>query len=769
MIKKIQSLIFILLVVLITSCSTTKNLPEGEVLYRGIRRTNVENQDKSNEGEFALGEARGALAYKPNNSLFGSSSITWWPPIGLWIYNAFKNSERGLGRWIFNKLAADPVLISTVNPELRTNVAQNLLRDYGYMHGNVSYEIDTLKNDRKAKIIYNIDMGNAIKLDSIMYQNFPSHADSLIRANWNERIIRDGNNLSIVPLGNERQRLSSLFRNNGYFYFRPEYITYLADTLINPGRASIKVVPDNNLPSAARRQWYIGKTSVFFTGYDASLPTDSLLYRDMMVHYNGDKPGIRPSVLYRRLRFHRGDLYSQQRQLQSQENLNRLNVFRYSEFQYTPRDTTNTTDTLDVQLNAAFDLPLDGELEVNFTSKSNDLIGPGAVFSVTKRNAFRGGETFSVSLRGSYEWGTNSSIEGNKADINSYELGISSSVNFPWIVFPWLHKRNFNYPANTIFRLYADLMHRARYFSIYSFGGNATYNLQPNIRSKHSFTPFRLTYNLLNATDSFRNIMNENRALYQSMQSQFVPALSYTYTYDNGRVPTVRNHLWWETTFTSAGNLLSGIYVIAGKGFNTQEKKFLGNPFAQFLKLTSEVRYNITIDRNQSIATRFLAGAVYSYGNARSAPYNEQFFIGGANSIRAFTVRSIGPGSYSPRATNQYSYLDQTGDFRLEANVEYRFRVVGDLKGAVFVDAGNIWLLREDSERPGGKFQFSGLGKEIALGTGLGLRYDLDFLVVRFDVGVPIHAPYDTGKSGYYNIPKFFRGLSYHLAIGYPF
>lgn len=195
----------------------------------------------------------------------------------------------------------------------------------------------------------------------------------------------------------------------------------------------------------------------------------------------------------------------------------------------------------------------------------------------------------------------------------------------------------------------------------------------------------------------------------------------------------------------------------------------MGNPFAQFIKLTSEIRYNYRIDVNNRLAMRLMAGIVYSYGNMTISPYSEQFFVGGANSIRAFTVRALGPGSYHPAVENKYSYIDQTGDFKLEANLEYRFRILGDLHGAVFLDAGNVWLLRDDANRPGGKLDLKHLAKDIALGTGFGIRYDLTFLVLRFDVGVGLHVPYETGKSGYYNLPSFKKSLGYHLAIGYPF
>lgn len=206
-----------------------------------------------------------------------------------------------------------------------------------------------------------------------------------------------------------------------------------------------------------------------------------------------------------------------------------------------------------------------------------------------------------------------------------------------------------------------------------------------------------------------------------------------------------------------------------GQPFNKKDKELLGNPFAQFLKFTTEIRKSFRLGEKSRLATRFMAGAIFSYGNSTTAPYSEQFYIGGANSIRAFTVRSLGPGSYHPESDKVYSYLDQTGDFKLEANVEYRFPILGNLYGATFLDAGNIWLLHKDEQRPGAQFSLSNLGKEIALGTGVGLRYDLQFIILRLDLGIAIHAPYKTSRKGYYNIPKFKDGLGLHFAIGYPF
>ena len=756
---------------LLSACSTTRNLPEGEVLYTGIEEIKVENADESKAGEATMDEIEAALAYPPNNALLGSSSLRVPFPFGLWVYNAFVNKEGKLGKWIFRKLAAKPVLISTVNPEVRVKVARNLLNEYGYFQGESAFEvIPDEKNPRKAKLAYTITMNHPYTLDSVEYVHIRHRADSLIDATAGERLLRTGAPFNVVRLQAERERISSMLRDNGYYYFRPDFITYQADTTLVPGRVTLRVAPKESLPRTALRTWRLGDISVWLNGYNNEPPTDSVRYKNLTVHYEG-KLRVRPSVLYKRLYLKPGDLYSQRAQERTQTALARLGIFRYTELSYAPRDTTRRQDTLDLRVNAAYDLPLDGELELNVTAKSNDQVGPGAVFSVTKRNIFGGGETFGVKLRGSYEWQTGNKLDDNSSKINSYELGLSTTLTFPRVLFPAWGRRDMDMPAATTFRLYADQMNRARFFKLLAFGGEAAYEFQPSATSRHSVTPFKLAYNLLQRTTAeFDSITNVNRALKESLQDQFVPSMSYTYTYDDSPLTDRAHHLWWQASVTQAGLVVNGLYALAGERFGKEGKKLLGNPFAQFLKGTLEARYDYDLGKKQHLVGRVMAGAIYSYGNARTSPYNEQFYIGGANSIRAFTIRSIGPGRYFQNsADNQYAYIDRTGDIKFEANLEYRFPILGDLHGATFLDCGNIWLLRQDEGRPGGQLKWGSFLNDLALGTGFGLRYDLSFIVIRFDVGIGLHLPYDTGKKGYYNIPRFKEGMGYHFAIGYPF
>lgn len=762
----------ILAVIVLAACSTTKHLPEGETLYLGLKKVNIVNEDKSPAAENALEEVNGAISIAPNNAIFVNPNVRFPIPFGLWIYNRFERYEKGFGHWIFKKLAANPVLISTVNPDTRVKVATNLLRDYGYFNGKVTYQVDSTRNPRAVKLSYDINMGKPYFIDTLEYRGFSAYADSLIRANLSGRLVNKGDHFNVVTLNSERDRIIDLLRNYGYYYARSEFITFYADTLKNPGHVCIRMQPKNNLPPEALRTYFLGNTTVRLTGYNGEEPTDSIRLRDFTIHYAGKKPGLRFGVLRNRFIYRKGEQYSLRRQNYTQEALSRLGVFKYNEFQYVPRGK----DTLDINVNSLFDLPYDSELELNATMKSTKQTGPGAIFKLSRKNFLRMGASLSLELNGSYEWQTSSTVNREKSVMNSYELGAALTLDFPRIILPWIKNRidPFRFPSHTNFKIYIDQVNRARYFRMLSFGGSVSYSFQPSRSMKHTVTPLHLAFNRLqHRTAAFDSVATANPMLFRSLDDQFIPSVTYTFTFDDSWKQK-RVQWWWENSISSAGNITSLIYQAFGKKLSQRDKKFLGTPFAQYLKYTTELRPLIKFDDRNHLAMRFMAGVIWAYGNKTVAPYSEQFYVGGANSIRAFSIRSIGPGRFHPAETSRFSYVDETGDIKLEANLEYRFRIIGNLfggslNGATFLDAGNVWLMRSDSSRPGAQFTFKKFFDSIALGSGVGIRYDLSFLVLRLDWGIALHVPYETGKSGYYNIPRFKDGMGVHFAIGYPF
>ena len=264
-------------------------------------------------------------------------------------------------------------------------------------------------------------------------------------------------------------------------------------------------------------------------------------------------------------------------------------------------------------------------------------------------------------------------------------------------------------------------------------------------------------------TEAFGEILNQSPYLLVSMADQFVPKMRYTFTRQSPS--TYRSPIYWQTTVSEASNILSLGYLAFGRKWNEKGKQMFKNPYAQFLKVESDFRKTWRMSEHSTLVGHINAGVIWSYGNATSSPYSEQFYVGGANSIRAFNVRSIGPGAYYTDQS-RLSYMDQTGDIKFQANLEYRPRLFGNLYGALFLDAGNVWAMRDDGYRNASKFKVKNVLKEMALGTGIGIRYDLEFFVLRLDWGIGIHVPY---KTGFYNMKSFGDSQSLHFAIGYPF
>jgi hypothetical protein len=374
--------------------------------------------------------------------------------------------------------------------------------------------------------------------------------------------------------------------------------------------------------------------------------------------------------------------------------------------------------------------------------------------------------------------------------MNNYEYGADASVEFPRIIAPFMNKfqrrrrgadgkprpRLFYSTPTTLAKASTDIIYRPGYYKMHVVSGEWTYRWQTSEKSRHEFSPLTVKYQFMNShTSEFDAIMEKNPYLWATLQDYFIPEMRYTYTYTSPKrsLHPVR----WETTVAESGNGVALYDVLTGKSWNDKDKTMFKNPYSQFVKLETDYTKTLTLDSYSKIVGHVNAGIIYHYGNSDWLPNSEMFYVGGANSIRAFPVRGIGPGSFPGIGDKAYSYLMQNGDIKFVCNVEYRRQLFGSLHAAVFLDAGNVWNL-ESKERENtkytqlanqGKFHLKNLFNEIALGTGIGLRYDLDFLIIRLDWGLGLHVPYDTDKSGYFNAYTFKRHQTLHFAIGYPF
>ena len=767
---------------LMMSCSTTSAIPDGEQLFRGLKKIDYVNYEKSDYATSTQEEMEYALASAPNGALFGSSYHTTPFPIRLWIWNAFSQYDDAFSRWMTKAFGSQPKLMSKVNPALRASVAESQLDKFGYFDGKVSYDVIEMSNPKKAKLAYTVDMGHLWTLDTVRYENFPHDADSLIRGSLDQAIISKDAPFNVNNLELERQRVARIFRDNGYYFYKSGYASYLADTLNVPGKVVLSLQMADSLESEVTRKWYIGNVELNFRKQFMEELHDSTQRSSLTLRYNGRRPPLRPGVILRDLKLRPRQLYSASNEEESHKSIQSTGLFTYSSFRFTPRDTTSVCDTLDLSIDCVFDKPYDFYVEANAKGKTSGYMGPELVVGLTKRNAFHGGEKIDVNLHGSYEWQTGHRSEGSKTGVNSYEYGGDVALIVPRIVTPqslFVKRKTFAQrpqrrrlihsfmsPTTTL-RASVNTLNRADYFKRHVVSGELTYDFWTSQRSRHSFSPLILSYEYMNSTtEAFEELIENNPYLRVSMQDEFVPKMSYTYFYMSGS--NRYNPFNLTLSLSEGGNILAAGYAAFGEKWSEKGKTMFKNPFAQFVKAELDMVKKWRLSDYSSLVGHLNTGVIYSYGNSSAAPYYEQFYVGGANSIRAFNVRSIGPGKYKP-LNSRMSYIEQTGDVKFLANLEYRSRLFGNLHGAVFLDAGNVWTIHNDENRPGGQFKFQHVLKEMALGTGVGLRYDMSLFVIRVDWGIGLHVPYDTGKSGFYNPSSFGDSQSIHLAVGYPF
>lgn len=752
----------VMAVLMAASCSTTRRIPDDEILYTGVKGITIAPSDSMKVPAAMASSIKSAVDVAPNNYW---KLVGWrYPfPLGLWVYNNWPNPKSGFRHWLYEKLVEEPVLVSDVRPEVRTHMIEQILDNNGYFRGTATYNLVQGKNRKKAKIHYDVVPGPGYPIRDITLlpdtTALGALIDSLARKDSYFMAVRP--RYSTDSLSVARTRITNSLRNRGYYFFRPEFIEYLADSIANPGEIELKMMLASNTPRFALNPYTTGKVTVHIARNQGGGTPDTVeMKRATLIQMMPSR--LRRKLIDENVTFRPGRRFSVRNMDRTQANLARLGIFNTINIEAYPDTNDLAARKLNVDVFATFDAPLETSLEVNASSKSNSYIGPGLTFGVTNKNIFGGGEQLSVKLTGTYEWQTG---HGRRSIFNSYEVGLTGSLAFPRLLAPKFIPRS-RYNLNwTRFQLNADLLNRPHYFKMAQFNASVNYDWCLRRYVSNTLTLFKLTYtNLMHTTHDFDSIMAANPAVAQSFMSQFIPQMAYTYVYDRafGR----DNTLNWQFTVQEAGNVFWAIYRACGK---KGRKDLFGTPFSQFVKGQTQLVWGRRLGGDNWLVSRVAVGAAHAYGNSTQVPYSEQFYVGGANSIRAFTVRSIGPGSYKAPPGQPEDYFDRTGTFKFEANVEYRFPIFGPLHGALFVDTGNVWLLKDDPMRPGGTLRGKTFFRDLALGTGVGLRFDISMLVIRGDLGIGIHAPYDTGKSGYYNMKSFGNSLAFHLAIGYPF
>ena len=497
--KPLQYTTLLITLALLTACSMTKGLPENDQLFTGLKKTVWTDAPKESPYqdhlESTMEEVEAALATQPNGSLFGSSHLTVPWSWHLWVYNKYAGKDSKFAKWMTKSFGKPPVLMSKVNPTLRASVARSVLQNNGYFRGNVTYETFPQKNPKKCKIGYTVTFDSLYTVDSLQYVNFPVEMQALIDSTRDEQAIHSNAPFSLDALDAERNRVSLLFRNNGYYYYNTNYASYLADTFAVANKADLRFQLAEGLPPEALHKWYIGNIDVLFRRSMADQLTDSIKRRHLTIHFSGKKSPIRPSVVLKDLRLRPRQEYSYEKLQESASMINSNGVFSNTDFRFTPRPNT---DTLDLRLSCTFDKPYDFYIEGNAIGRTNGRYGPMLKVGLTKRNTFRAAEKLDINLHGSYDFSLS-----DKSRESNYQVGADVSLEFPRLLIPFydptrirrdqngrrIRRRRFYATPTTLAKISADIVSRPDYYKMTIVSGEWTYSWQKTATSRHEFSP----------------------------------------------------------------------------------------------------------------------------------------------------------------------------------------------------------------------------------------------------------------------------------------
>ncbi len=775
----------LLLTLFLWGCSSTKTVPEGDALFAGFKVKVNDEHDSSNRSSALTTELSGTVRPKPNASILGMRPK-------LWIYNAFyTEKEKGIGNWIQNKLGEAPVLLSTVDTASVSDVMSTRLHNRGYFVNEVSSST-TIKK-KKATIEWTATVGEPYRIRKIAYtlnDSLPIH--KAIRQTQTETLLKPGDPYDLSTMTLERVRIDGHLKNKGYFYFNPELLLFSVDTTAGNRQADVLLRIKNVAPQRSLQAYTLDDIFIHADYFlnDSISTNDTVSVRGYK--YIPNENYVKAKHLLRGVFLYQDSLYTRQNQLLTVSRLMGLPAYKFVNLEYEPDTTSN--GRLDAFLYLTPALKKSLRLEAQMVNKTNGFAGPGLLASFRNRNAFKGSELLTVDFTGTFESlvggrgsGANPETgeENQNSNLTSYELGVQTNLTIPRIVSPFrMRNLRTEFVPKTRINVGFNFLNRVNFFQMNSYNASYGYNWRPKQTITHEITPINLQYVRLARTQpSFEAILAENALLRRSFEEQFIIGSMYQFTYSNQAIKEKKHQFYDDVTLDVSGNLVNALHSLTGADSPQEEapRTLIGQPYSQYTRIRNDFRYYMKVGQASQIATRLLTGVGFSYGNSTTMPYVKQFSIGGPNSIRAFRPRSVGPGTYNVPDSLLFSFFDQVGDIKLEANVEYRFPIAGFFKGALFVDAGNIWLLREnvnpdtgEVDRPGGVFDSSTFMSQLAVGTGFGLRIDIEFFVIRFDFGIPVRVPYL--PPGERNVLSDFRfgfsgenSMTLNIAIGYPF
>lgn len=766
--SRVAVILVVLGVTLFCSCSVSKYIPEEEVLYTGaVLKTTSDSKLKDFKN--VESELNDLLQPEPNSTLLGMR-------LGLLYHYKVENGSAGfITKWLNKKFGEAPVYLSDVDVDLTEKVIINRLENRGFFYGEVDSETKQVKN--KASVRYSAKIPEPYVLENYTLDKDSLQVYDAISETLESTLLKPGMRFDLNLMKAERERIDTHLKQKGYYNFNPDFLLFEADTNQYKNRKfDLYLKLKKNTPLKATVPYSIKEIAVF-PNYAIR---DSISNKQTTldgIDFFQDELFFKPEKLAPYILLEEGQLYSANTARLTSNRLSSIGSYKYVNTQFSELDTImngNQTGSLrtDIYLSPLNKRALRAEMQA--TTQSNGFAGPGIALTYTNRNLFNGGET--LSLTGNFSYAAQLS-SGKNSGLATIEAGMHADLIIPSLV-PFSPKR-FNYAVpKTKISLGGNLLRRSELYTLNGVNTSFGYTWNANRYVYHELTPLGLNYvNLSRTTPEFEAILDQNPFLRNSFQQQFIAGLTYTFTYNEIGYAAKKNPFYFSTNIDMAGNLLN---LLSGGS-----PEVLGLRYAQYSKADIDFRFYFRWAKERTLVTRLFAGLGIPYGNSETLPFVKQYFSGGPYSVRAFRIRSLGPGTFGALQRNSSSFFDQSGNLRLEGNLEYRFPLWSYLKGAFFADAGNVWLtksivLDENASEESRIFNedLSAQGKfgkdwanQLGIGVGFGLRLDIQSFVIRLDLATPVHIPY-LQEGERWTLPFAKRvddNFILNFAIGYPF
>ena len=768
------TLLALIAVLVIGSCSSTKHVPDGQLL---LDKTKINILDKENINGVTTQELVNYLRQTENHKVLGGFKLQ------LAIYNlSGKDSTKWFNRWI-QRVGSPPVIYDSTLTMASVNQLQRALINKGFLKNEVTSDVKLLPEKKKAQVTYNVTLNEPYTIRSIKYDIPNDSLRSIILGDTTNFPIKTQSLLDHNKLDAERELIVQQMRNNGYYAFNKNYITFLADTAAGSREVDLTLTLSDAIQELPRipktdthRQFYV-RNVVFVTNYDAvtmqnGFYGDTVTYNGIIMLYGDDKY-IDKQVLYESCFIRPNQLYNASDVDRTYKALGRLGIIKFINIDMRPfMDVAG-----DLWVDAYILLNRDKSQTISFslegTNSEGDLgFGIGADYQ--HRNIFKGSEILNVKFKASYE-----SLSGDLSGLindNYSEYSGDVGITFPkfkMLFLPESFKRRIQ--ASTEFMTSFNYQERPEYTRIIAGAGWKYIWSERNNQMRHTFNLIDISYIFLpkskiNFLDSITNPL-----LRYSYENHLIMRMGYTFYKTNKKLANPLTTVFQDNIYTirasaeTAGNLLYGIsHMIGQKREADDSYKVFGTRYSQYIKLDGDFALTHYINQRSSVAMHAGFGIAIPYGNSTVLPFEKRFYSGGANSVRGWGVRTLGPGSFDGKKS-QNSFIYQCGDIRLDLNIEYRCKLFWVLELGAFIDCGNVWTIRDYENQPGGVFKINKFYEQLALSYGLGLRMDFTYFLMRFDLGMKAHNPASGQEHWPLFSPKFKRDAEFHFSIGYPF